>query len=565
LCIAKEGVMKQSVFEKLITFLGFSKGKGGGSDGFQRFEIPISREEELIREMKSWSAFYNLLSDKSRKYFLAQALGQPVQDKQKMMEVVEAYKDTFFHQMIVNLLVDDALSVDPVSGDVVALSTVNEYLKYIIEGLQSRIDLDAFISSIIEDVVAYGDYVVRVVHDGRKVVALEDDIDQKKAVVVYKAGKPVCLIDHSELTKNSDGGLLDYTEFVHFSVNPRKIRLRLPESIYMRSDSVEFTEYVRVGKPLFWGLWDLLNSLYILMVFYPVFCVQKLNASTVIGVRVPAETSMQRAWDIARKYQELLNVYTTVDERGRVALVDVIDTVGKYKVVPVWGDEKGFIQLNEPRFDESYALDIVDELKVTLCASLGVPYSFLFGSREGTTKLDTLKSFSRYVKKVASIQRAVREGLYQLVRIEARLQGFSDIAVEEIDVRFRNALISTEHLDKLEFIAGMIETVRGAVDAVNEIASALEGSVDKDKITEFLNEYLGLIGLDGAVKVEKGQVEEGGDTSEADVDVENWMGDEEEEAGFGGEGEFPFEAGIESEEEEFPFEAELRGEEHDKI
>jgi hypothetical protein len=114
----------------------------------------------------------------------------------------------------------------------------------------------------------------------------------------------------------------------------------------------------------------------------------------------------------------------------------------------------------------------------------------------------------------------------------------------------------------------MIETVRGAVDAVNEIASALEGVVDKEKISNFLNEYLGLIGLDGAVKVEKGQVEEGGDTGKADIDVENWMG-EEEEVGFEGEEEgeeeFPFEAGTESEEEEFPFEAELRGEEHDKI
>ncbi|MCI4409114.1 MAG: hypothetical protein JHC26_08490 [Thermofilum sp.] len=554
--------MKQSILEKLITFLGFSKDKGS-NDGFQQFSTHISREEELIREMKSWSAFYNLLSDKSRKYFLAQVLGQPVQDKQKMMEVVEAYKDTFFHQMIVNLLVDDALSVDPVSGDVVALSTVNEYLKPVVDGLQERIDLDAFISSIIEDVVAYGDYIVRVVHDGKRVVALEDDIDQKKAVVVYKAGKPVCLIDHSELTKNSDSGMLDYTEFVHFSVNPRKIRLKLPENIYARTDSIEFTEYVRVGKPLFWGLWDLLNSLYILMVFYPVFCVQKLNASTVVGIKVPAETSMQRAWEVARKYQELLNVYTTVDERGRVALVDVIDTVGKYKVVPVWGDEKGFIQLNEPRFDESYALDIVDELKVTLCASLGVPYSFLFGSREGATKLDTLKGFSRYVKKVASIQRAVREGLYQLVRIEARLQGFGDVAVEDIDVRFRNALISTEHLDKLEFVAGMIETVRGAVDAVNEIASALDGSVDKDKITEFLNEYLGLIGLDGAIKVDKVQGEEVNKPVE-DVDVGDWMEEEEEgmeETEFGsGEEEFPFEAGVESEEEEFPFEVEPGGE-----
>jgi len=538
-----------SLFEKLIHFLGRSavpqspQPAGPG--------LMVGRDEQIEREIRAWSAFYNVLTDRSRRYFLSAILGQPILDKQRMIETVEAYKDTFFHQMIVNLLVDDALSMDPVTGDVVEITTVNESLKPIVEGLQERIDLDAFISSIVEDVVSYGDYVVRVVNDGRKVVALEDDIDQKKVIVVYKAGRPVCLVDYSEVSKNSDNAMMNYVEFLHFSVNPRKIRLKLPDKVYEQVAKEGFTEYVRLGKPLFWGLWDLLNSLYILMVFYPIFCVQKLNATTVIGVKVPQETSVQRAWDIARKYQELLNVYTTVDDRGRVALVDIIDTVGKYKVVPVWGDERGFMQLADPKLEESFALDIVEELKVTLCAALGVPYNFLFGSREGMSKLDTLKSFSRYVKKVASIQRAIREGLYQLVRIEAKLQGIGDIPVEDIDVRFRNALISTEHLDKLEFVTGMIETVRGTVESVNDIAGVLEGTVDKEKVIDFLNDYFGLVGLEGVIQIGKGS--EGGESEvqEAGLGETDWLGSGEEEFELGAEGEFPFEA----EEEGAPEEA----------
>jgi hypothetical protein len=528
-----------SLLEKLIHFLG--RGDVPQSPQPAGLGLTVGRDEQIEREIRAWSAFYNVLTDKSRRYFLSAILGQPILDKQRMIETVEAYKDTFFHQMIVNLLVDDALSMDPVTGDVVEITTVNESLKPIVEGLQERIDLDAFISSIVEDVVAYGDYVVRVVNDGRKVVALEDDIDQKKVIVVYKAGRPVCLVDYSEVTKNSDDAMMNYVEFLHFSVNPRKIRLKLPDKVYEQVAKEGFTEYVRLGKPLFWGLWDLLNSLYILMVFYPVFCVQKLNATTVIGVKVPQETSVQRAWDIARKYQELLNVYTTVDERGRVALVDVIDTVGKYKVVPVWGDERGFMQLADPKLEESFALDIVEELKVTLCAALGVPYNFLFGSREGMSKLDTLKSFSRYVKKVASIQRAIREGLYQLVRIEAKLQGLGDIPVQDIDVRFRNALISTEHLDKLEFVTGMIETVRGTVESVNEIAGVLEGVVDKKKVVDFLNDYFGLVGLEGVVKVAKEGGEEGSEVQGAGLGETDWLGSGEEEFEVGAEEEIPFE------------------------
>jgi len=535
-----------SLFEKLVHFLG----RGSISQPHQQVGVGVTvgRDEQVEREIRAWSAFYNVLTDKSRRYFLSAVLGQPILDKQRMIETVEAYKDTFFHQMIVNLLVDDALSMDPVTGDVVEITTVDESLKSIVEGIQERIDLDAFISSIVEDVVAYGDYVVRVVNDGRKVVALEDDIDQKKVIVVYKSGRPVCLVDYSEVTKNSDKAMMNYVEFLHFSVSPRKVRLKLPDKVYEQVAKEGFTEYVRFGKPLFWGLWDLLNSLYILMVFYPVFCVQKLNATTVIGVKVPQETSIQRAWDIAKKYQELLNVYTTVDERGRVALVDVIDTVGRYKVVPMWGDEKGFMQLADPKLEESFALDIVEELKVTLCAALGVPYNFLFGSREGMTKLDTLKSFSRYVKKVASIQRAIREGLYQLVRIEAKLQGLGDIPVERIDVRFRNALISTEHLDKLEFVTGMIETVRGTVESVNDIAGVLEGILDKGKIVNFLNDYFGLVGLEGVIQISKSEEGEGVEVQDIGMDEMDWLegGDEEGLEGFE----------VEETEEEFSFEDE---------
>jgi hypothetical protein len=257
-----------SLVEKLIHFLG-----GKSSSRSQPVIQPTpSKEDQLEREIRAWSAFYNVLTDKSRRYFLSAVLGQPVLDKQRMIEMVEAYKDTFFHQMIVNLLVDDALSVDPVTGNVVEITTVNDTLKPVVEGLQERIDLDAFISSIIEDVVSYGDYVVRVVNDGRKVVALEDDIDQKKVVVVYKAGRPVCLVDYSEVAKNSDDAMMSYVEFLHFSVSPRKVRLKLPDKVYEQVAKEGFTEYVRIGKPLFWGLWDLLNSLYILDGVLSYFC-----------------------------------------------------------------------------------------------------------------------------------------------------------------------------------------------------------------------------------------------------------------------------------------------------
>jgi len=495
--------MANKILESLFAFFGVGRKEGPSRVDFQRTEPLIA----VDRELRAWSQFYNYAKSRTGRYFLSTMFGDVVQNRSQLIDMVNAYKDTFFHQMIVNMLVDDVLNVDPVTNNVVDLVTENEVLEPIIESLQERIDVDGFISSIIEDVIAYGDYVVRVVHDGREVKGLEDDVDQKKVVVLYKSGRPVCLVDTSQDVRD-DERIKQYTEFLHFSVSPRRLRLKLSANAIaeVKAKGYDFSEYVRIGKPLFWGAWDLLNSLYVLTVFYPIFAVQKLNATTVIGLRVPPETTPERAWELARKYQELLNVYTSVDERGRVSLADVIDTVGRYKVVPVWGDEKGFLQLADPRLEESFALDILQDLREQLCATLGVPYHFLFGSKEGMSKLDVLKSFSRYVKKVASIQRAIREGLLHLVRIELALKGLK-VNVQEVEVRFRNQLVSVEALDKLEFISGMMEVVRSAVDYIQQLGEAVGAEVDREKLLQFLNDYFGMVSLDGVLKLKKEETE----------------------------------------------------------
>ncbi len=485
---------RRSVVEKFLTFLGFSRKEAPKTISQPEFEIDAA--------LRASSELYSYLKSASGRYFLSSFFDIVIQEKRRLIETVDAYKNTFFHQMIVGTLVDDVLSVDPVTNNVVDIVTNNESLKPIIDDLQQRIDIDGLVSSIIEDVIAYGDYVVRVEHDGKKVVAVEDDVDQGRVLVVYKAGKPLFLVDVE--SKEEEKRLKEFTRFIHFAVYPRRVKIKLSSGMLARvAGGGEWSEYVRVGKPLFWGCWDLINSLYILTVFYPVFAVQKMNTLTVIGVRMHPEVPQARAWEIARKYQELLNVYTTVDQYGRVSLADVIDTVGKYKVIPVWGDEKGFMQLADPRLEESFALDILADLRRTLCSTLGIPYGFLFGSDENVPKIEALKSFSRYVKRIANIQRAIREGLTQLVMIECRLHGLYP-SVQDIEVRFRNSIINVEHLDRLEFISGLLEVVNTAVESVVGMGERLEMKVDKERIAEFVNDYLAMIGLEGVLKKEEG-------------------------------------------------------------
>ncbi|MEM1672919.1 MAG: hypothetical protein QXT86_12795 [Archaeoglobaceae archaeon] len=529
------------LFEKLMTYLGFVPRR-----------VVSDIYSQISDELRARSEFYRLLMDRGAG--LVRALLQTViQSKRDLVDLVEAYKDTFFHVAIVEMLVDDVLSVDPISNEVVQLSSQNEVVDKILEDLQERVDLDSFIQSVVADVISYGDYVVMVKHDGKGVVELLDCVDQRDVLVVYRAGFPIFYIQLDKY--RSDLKVEEYIDFIHFCVPGRRVRISVDKMWKEVLGLDQIGDYFRLGKPLFWGCWDLLSSLYILLIFYPVFAVQKLNASTIVGIRIPKEVPPHRAQEIAREYQQLMNVNIGVDRLGRVSVADVLDTIGRYKVIPVYAeDEKGLLQLNDPRLQEEYGLEIVEELKRVICATVGVPYQLLFGSVEGAGRLEVLKAFNRYVKKVASIQNALKLGLIQLALIECRLKGLK-VSPAEIEVRFRNNIISVEHLDRLEFLAGVVETIRSSVETITGIKDAIGSGLDIEKLVEFVNRYFGLVGLDGVFKIEdrEQEVRAGGEFEVEEVPIE-------------GEGEEGLEAVFEEESgvEEFPLSG-LVGESEERL
>ena len=145
------------IFERLLTFLGV---------GYKTKKVATSPDDihQRIRdELLARSEMYRSMRDPRLRSVLASMFDTIVQKKSDLINLVDAYKDTFFHQMIVNLLIDDVLNVDPLTNDIIYLTSSDENVRRVLDELQERIDLDSFVSGICEDIIAYGDYVVRVV------------------------------------------------------------------------------------------------------------------------------------------------------------------------------------------------------------------------------------------------------------------------------------------------------------------------------------------------------------------------------------------------------------------
>ena len=230
---------------------------------------------------------------------------------------------------------------------------------------------------------------------------------------------------------------------LHFCYGYSKVRIEV--------DGRQQNEFLRMGKPIMWGTFNLFNSLDTLTALVPAMYVQKLNSTSIIGLAVSPDTDPKDALEAAQRYESILNRFTIGDDNEQL-VSQILNAAGKFKCVPMWQDH-GQLQENDPRWKAQIEVELFEELRRSIMASIGVPYGFVFGG--DTKKQDTLKQFTRYLRKLALIQRAVKNGLVQLGIIHLVAMG-KKLNVEDIIVKFTNQIIAADELDKLEFIDTLV-------------------------------------------------------------------------------------------------------------
>jgi hypothetical protein len=412
-------------------------------------------------------------------------------EKWDVYNKVKSTRDTYLYAGIVSLLVEDSLAPSIVTNDIVAITSKNKKFNADLEEFQKKFDLDEIVKTIIGDLLSFGEYFLSTKIDGIKsdgtggegITEINDDVDQGKIVALYDGTMPSRYIVMNE--KGKQIGTKKPYEIAHFIVGDRKLRIKIEER--------QQSEYVRIGRPLFWGTFELLNNLMLMTALIPASYVQKINNSSIIGVQVAEGTSPDQAFEIADQFQTLLNKTVTFDKAsGEISISDVLNAAGKFKVIPQYGD-KGSMQKVDPRFDEITDLSVLDDLRQSIMSAIGVPYNFLFGGSE--SKGDTLKTFSRYVRKLHNIQAAVGYGLKQLAMTHLLNRGHKP-SVEDIDIKFTNALVHVEDLDKIEFIDTLVSTLGNVSETVNKISQELDAEIDRKELAKFFSRFLKPIGLD---------------------------------------------------------------------
>jgi len=455
---------------------------------------------DRVKEAKS------ALEDYQLRLALISALTRVAKKRAEIVKQVDEVKDFYLVDAILQQYIEDALAPDISTGDILSAYSNKSLVDKEIKELDDKFKFDTLIQDIAYDLLAYGEYTLKTeVAKGKGIVDIRDDVDQASVFAISRRGEiEKYLVREIDPQKGETVRLVEPWQYVKFILAGRKVRLDLQAELGARYKQLKdkIPRFIRVGRSLIYSIIPKVRELQVLETLVPASKLNKLTQGSVIGVAVPTNMRPEDAFKVAKRVEELLNKRIGVNpDTNTLAVEKAIAAAGRLRVVPIFGD-KGQLQKFDYKMDEPDELmSSIEDLRRTICSAIGVPYEILFGG-DGP-KSDILKRYARYLRRLRAIQRAIADGVRQIIYIHLINKGVS-FTPADVQVEFRNKLIEIDNLDTLEFLDSSIQMLTNVRDFVLDLAgdgSPFADKVDLEKFAEFLNKQFSVIGLNGVIKV----------------------------------------------------------------
>jgi hypothetical protein len=446
---------------------------------------------------------------------------------------LETVKNFYIVRVILDQVVDDTLAPTVGSDNVFSFSHKNEAINKELNRISESLALNKLVQNIAHDLCFYGNYALRTKLDYPKEVKadktlnnkkftpkpngikeLRDDVEQGTLIKIDLGAN-----EYSFLHYDEDTGVLSYhhpSDFIYFSLGGARIKARtdgvFPLLKNIRDEELKewlekIPKYVRVGKPYFYQMTDKLRELELMEKLLPAVKINKLTQGNLMSVRLPDSYSLEEGVVVANKLEQLVNKKVSVDPlTGQITVESILATAGRTKFVPQFGD-KGTVDKFDTKADAVDDLsNVATELKNSILDSMGIPSELVYKS-DNANKNETIKRYAKYLRKLKQLQKALADGLKQIAFIHLRAKGYNEIKIEDIEVNFLNALIEVDQLDKLEFTAATVNSVKDIVDFfVNNLAgegSPFKENVDLNKLAEWCDTRFKFVGLSDVIKTAK--------------------------------------------------------------
>jgi hypothetical protein len=208
-----------------------------------------------------------------------------------------------------------------------------------------------------------------------------------------------------------------------------------------------------------------------------------------------------RQKNIVRDYERQLNTVINDIDINNLDISTLASLANKRKVLPQWGDGKGVVagsDLNNLSRSEQTRGSIIF-LRNLIAIDLGIPPFYLTIDGTPVEKGQLIKMYSRYTRKLSNVQKAVSDGIKDLILAHLRAK---NIYVERssLDVTFKS-LTTADSLDDVDImvavITQLIELFKGLAEISHDPQAGLKMNTKQYKkvFDIYTNKYLGFSDL----------------------------------------------------------------------
>jgi hypothetical protein len=462
---------------------------------------------------------------------LASLYTKATETRKELVAEVHQISNFYLVDVIVSQFCEDALNPDVTTDEIFQLVSDKPKIQAELKYLEKTFRLDKLVKEVMPEVLRFGEYtlstVVKTSEQTRNeavlerlaeardkdefskaqpgLVQLNDNVDQSEVVAICKNSEVDYYLNMVQRGNQVQLERKHKSAYVQFRLDSERVRVDLQREFNnltpkQKEEISKLPRFVRMGKSFVHSMIPKIRELELLEKLSPATKLSELSAGTLIGLQVPAGYDLKKGMEAAKTLEGIINRKLAIaDDTGRISVESILTSVGRTKVVPVFGD-KGSTNVMETRSaaPDNLTADI-NTLRKVILDGIGVPYELVFSS-DGQNKADILKRYSRYLRKLKAVQRTAKEGLVQIASIHLAAKGIP-FDPSDIKVNFHNKLIELDNLDKLEFIDGSISLLSNTKEFVEGMlgSPALGQNVNVQEFVVYLKDQLRLLGLEDLV------------------------------------------------------------------
>jgi hypothetical protein len=369
-----------------------------------------------------------------------------------------------------------------------------------IDATVSRLELRHLMGNIVEDLLKYGEYFLRIETGTKGITKIIDDLDIENNIAFYDGTTFQYALQEQGSAYNKKYVTLEPSQVLHFCLSFKKIRLETG-----KIKSTKIPRFIRVGRPLVYPALEIIERVRLMEMASVAVSLKNALKPSIVQVAIPSNSTAEESKQIARNYEKYLNdIHKEITNLNDFSLSSLMAVASRIKPIPVGQDQKGGISQvdigNQGSAQDTR--DSIEAIRKMAALAIGIPTYYLVSSDSPQNKGEMLKMYSRYTRKLVTIQNSLALGVRELIYQDLLAQGIV-VTKDFIEPKFRT-LINGDTLDDVEMLVATVTALGELYTTLDTIAMSEQTDliIDTKKFEKFFNSYISqFVSLQGVLKV----------------------------------------------------------------